>query len=412
MRLLAALALALALAASAGATPASDVRFLGQQLESTHPNLYRNISKARFRAAVEDVARRAPDLTQNQLLVELMKLTVLPGNRNGHMGIFPGDQGHRQHLHLYPLRLYEFPEGMYVVDETPATHLRGARLTAIAGVPIERVKQLVAPLVPRDNAWSLKGLLPHFALCAEVLDALGVGQGIGPRTFTFDRGDVELASAVSDVYHEAFVDPLIGGVDPSALPAASKPMYLANKHRALWLKPLQNGRALYVGYNSAAVPTYELAQRLARLARNPKVQRVIVDVRMNPGGNNTSYAPLLATLRSPRINRRGHLFLLTGRATFSAAGNFATDVADSTKALVVGEPTGGGVNQYGDPTTIVLPTLGWRVWIATSYQQFGAAKDRRLAVMPDVPVPLTAADYFAARDPVLARALAKAAARL
>ena len=406
MRILAALALALVLAAPAAATPASDVRLLGRQLETTHPNLFRNISKATFRAAVEDVARRAPDLTPNQLLVELMKLTVLPGNRNGHMGIFPGDQGHRQHMHLYPLRLYEFTDGLYVVDETPATHLRGARLTAIAGVPIERVKQLVAPLVPRDNAWSLKGLLPHFAVCAEVLDALGIGSGIGERVFTFDRGEVTIAPAVSDVYHEAFVDPLIGGVDPSALPAAAKPMYLANKHRALWLKTLQNGRAIYVGYNFAGVPTFEVAQRLARLASNPKVQRVIVDVRMNPGGNNTTYGPLLATLRSKRINRRGHLFLLTGRATFSASGNFATDVADSTRALVVGEPTGGGVNQYGDATTIVLPTLGWRVWIATSYQQFASPKDRRLAVMPDIAVPLTAADYFARRDPVLARALA------
>jgi hypothetical protein len=31
--------------------------------------------------------------------------------------------------------------------------------------------------------------------------------------------------------------------------------------------------------------------------------------------------------------------------------------------------------------------------------------DARLSVEPDVPVPLTAADYFAGRDPVLAAAL-------
>jgi hypothetical protein len=50
---------------------AKDVRELGAGLESLHPNLFRNVSRKRFRAEVAALARRAPSLDANQLLVGL-----------------------------------------------------------------------------------------------------------------------------------------------------------------------------------------------------------------------------------------------------------------------------------------------------------------------------------------------------
>ena len=44
--------------------------------------------------------------------------------------------------------------------------------------------------------------------------------------------------------------------------------------------------------------------------------------------------------------------------------------------------------------------------VATSYQEFGPPGDARLETPVDVRVEPTAADFFAGRDPVLARALA------
>ena len=43
------------------------------------------------------------------------------------------------------------------------------------------------PLTPSDNPWNLRGLAPHFVLTAEILDGLGVTEGTGPATFTFER---------------------------------------------------------------------------------------------------------------------------------------------------------------------------------------------------------------------------------
>ena len=386
---------------------AGDVRALAQQLRRVHPNVFDEITQPRFASAVDAATRSAPTLDENQLLVTLMRVAALPGARNGHTGIFPGDGQHRRQLHLFPLRLYTFPEGTFVVDALDGS-LVGSRVVAIAGIPVASLLAQVAPLVPHDNASSLRGLAPHYVITPEVLAGLGVLERVGPAAFTIERGGATSELSIDPVsaasYLGRFADPHHGHY-PASLPHASRPLYLARSDRELWMTTLDRGRVVYVGYNSAQGSTFDAARRLSRLAKRPGVRKVIVDVRLNGGGDNTTYGALVGALRDPKVNRRGRLFLLIGRATFSAAGNFVAEVDASTRATLVGEPTGGGVNQYGDATTYELPATGYNVYIATSYVQVGRPNDPRLTIRPNVTVPLTAKDYFAGKDPVLAAAL-------
>jgi C-terminal processing protease CtpA/Prc len=149
----------------------------------------------------------------------------------------------------------------------------------------------------------------------------------------------------------------------------------------------------------------ELARELGRLAGRPGVRRVILDLRLNPGGDVFTYAPLLTVLRSAKVNRPGRLYVLIARSTFSAAGLLAAELERLTRAVFVGEPTGSAPNLYADPAALRLPVSGWNFLAATRYWQKSTANDPRLALRPDLPVALTAADFFAGRDPVLARAL-------
>jgi Peptidase family S41 len=190
---------------------------------------------------------------------------------------------------------------------------------------------------------------------------------------------------------------------PQGMPRKRQPLYQRLGGRRYGITPLERGRAVYAAYNQTTYPGL-IPSRLLRLARKPKVRRVVIDLRLNGGGDNTSYGSLLAALRSRTINRPGKLVVLTSRVTFSAAGNFAADVDRSTRARFFGEPTGGSPNNYGESQEIDLPTLGVTVFTATQWVEV-APGDTRLAIEPDVPVPLTAADYFAGRDPVLAAAL-------
>ncbi|HEU0304093.1 MAG TPA: S41 family peptidase [Gaiellaceae bacterium] len=391
---------------------AADVRALAKQMETVHPDLYATVDRDEFRAAVDDVASRADELEPNELVVELMRLAAMPGVGNGHSGIFPGDPGHRRTLHLYPIRLYEFPDGTYVVDEREPRGLEGARVVAIDGMSYEDVAEKVRPLVPRDNDSSLRGLLPHYVLTAEVLDGLGIVDGVGPAELTLERADgstedVTLAPVSAGEYTAAFTDGPHGHY-PRSLPSGPGPTYLALSRDRMWMRTVA-GRAVVVGYNSILVPSYDvavMAERVTARVRRGGIERVVIDLRLNGGGNNTTYFPLLQAVQQLPQDRRGRVYVLIGRATFSAAANLAADLDRLTNAVFVGEPTGGFVRGWGDTMPLVLEATGLQLHVSFRYWDFGMGEnDSRLAVEPDIPVALTAEDFFAGRDPVLQAAL-------
>jgi hypothetical protein len=99
------------LPASGAAAPsvaggAADVRLLVSTIESQHPSPFHGISKEALDAAGEALAARAEGMHRDQLIVELMRLVASLGERDGHSGIYPGDE-HSPRLHLYPLKLYD-----------------------------------------------------------------------------------------------------------------------------------------------------------------------------------------------------------------------------------------------------------------------------------------------------------------
>ena len=383
-----------------------DIHSLVAEIERLHPRPYHSVSREAFHRAADDLAARAPALRRDQLLVETMRLIALLGEREGHSGIFPLNPRHRLDLNAYPWRLWRFPDGYYVIQAADRS-LVGSRVIAVAGVPIADVEARVRPLVTRDNESSLGFGLPSYLVSAEVLHGLGITPRGEAATFTV----VTRTNVQRDVTLEAMtVSEYQGAVPfssflpaPQGMPRKRQPLYQRLSGEPYGITPLQRGRAVYLAYNQTTYPGL-MPRRLLRLARNPRMRRVVVDLRLNGGGNNTSYGSLLAALRSRTINRPGKLRVLTSRITFSAAGNFAAEVDRSTRARFVGEPTGGSPNNYGDALDVELPTLGVSVFLPTQWVEV-VPGDARLAVDPDIPVPLTAADYFAGRDPVLAAAL-------
>jgi hypothetical protein len=404
VRPLVALALALALAGCSGddrpdvPTPLQrELSELAETMEVTHPDLFHDVSRATFRAEAAKLAEAAPELSRDELVVGVMRLAALPGARDGHTAVYPFDQ-HARGLHVYPLRLYDFADGFHVVGSLGPEDVTGRRVTAIGDTPIDKVVELVRPLVPHDNDSGFRWLLPEYLATAEVLRGLGVVEG-DTATFSFADG----TEAALEPVDAGEVASALGGA-PAPLPTEHDPVWLRNVATDQWLTTLEDGKVVYLGYRLTAAPTHDTAERLFALARKPVVRRVIVDVRLNHGGDNTTYGPLLDVLARPAVQRK--LVVLTGRSTFSAAGNFVADVDRATSARFVGEPAGGAPSQWGDSITIMLERSGLTVHVAAAYWEFGPPGDKRKETPVDVRVEPTAADFFAGRDPVLARALA------
>ena len=186
-------------------------------------------------------------------------------------------------------------------------------------MPVDRLLTAVRPLVPRDNPATVLDLLPEFLVTEEVLVGLGLIDG-GATRFAFADGRTE---TIAPVTASSFAS--VGSILAAPRrPAGTQPVWLRFTERTQWLTRLDRGRAVYLGYHLTTDETYTVSRRLLALASRPGVRAVVVDVRLNHGGNNMTYGALLDVIG--RLSRTRSVSLLIGRATFSAAGNFAADV--------------------------------------------------------------------------------------
>ena len=417
---LATLVLATACSGSSAATAtqgapaaAGDVDALVAHVRAVHPDPWHAVSEATFTAAAGRLKERLPSLGADATLVELMRLVALLGPRDGHSGIFPLDVSHRGTLHLYPVRLYAFEDGVRVVAEVGGSRgLVGARVRSIAGHPVERVAAAVGPLVPSDNEHSRAARLWHWAVVAEVLHGLGLSPSARAAVFELELSNgriVErsLQPVEARRYAGAFPDwfhPMV----PQGLPRRVRPAFLARRTEPEWTTTLARGRVAYAAYNVTLGSSDALAERLRRFARRRALRAVVVDLRHNPGGENRAYAQLLRTLVA--LGRSERIVVLTARTTFSAAANFLADLEARVPVRTVGEATGGSPNLIGDPSGLLLETTGWNVYVGTVWwrKSRAGANDPRLAFEPHVAVPLLWAPLASGRDTALAAAVAEA----
>ena len=85
-----------------------------------------------------------------------------------------------------------------------------------------------------------------------------------------------------------------------ALPKRPKPLYLRRRGEDHYVTTIDRGRVVFLGYNMTLGSTGPEARRVLRLARQRRVRRVVVDVRLNPGRRQ----PHLRTAAQPPSGRK------------------------------------------------------------------------------------------------------------
>ena len=383
--------------------PESDLALLLRTLEGTHPEPFHAVSREEFVAALDAYEAALPSMTPSEATVELMRIwAMLARERDGHQFALPAAAGDR----ILPIRVYEFEGELYVTDaRAPNEDLAGTRVTAIGGTPTDEVLALVEPLVPRDGPATVPTFRPVLMLRAVVLEGLGVAEPGAPVDLTVEDAEgaartVSIEPIPSDEY-----DDWAGPFGLFHLPHDAEVAYLADTE-PFTVHELADVRTLYLRYRFVEAPDLSAAEQ--RIGSG-EVDRLILDLRQNPGGNNTTYGPLLRLVQAFAADHPGATTVLTDRVTFSAAANLTTEIEQSTDAVFMGEPMGGGLNFWNDVSWVTLRTLPipMRLAVSTRYWQFAAPDDPRLTIDPDVEFPVTAADYLAGRDPVLDAALSR-----
>ncbi|MDX1436558.1 MAG: hypothetical protein R3335_07095 [Anaerolineales bacterium] len=383
----------------------ADLAVLVEGMLEIHPDLFWRIPENEFRAAVEALDAKIPELTDRQIIIELARLASLIDGHT-HLPLFQ----EAVNFGIFPIKLHQFSDGLFVVDaDAPNAHLIGSRVTAIGGKPADEAFDLVAGLVSRDNESTVRLLTPVYLTIPEVMQALGIIDEPDQPEYALTTPEgasitVNLVPNGSDQLR----DWTSLFIDLARLPERPEPLYLQNMDENFWYAPLEDAGSLYIQYNlvqdrSASGQSLRsmVTEIEAYLEENP-ADRIILDMRHNPGGNINSAAPLLEMLvLAEAANRPGGLAVIIGPQTFSAATLFAVDLEQNLDPVFAGEPTGGRPNLYGDVRPVILPNSGIRVLVSSIYWERSDPDDRRDWIEPQLEAPLTAEDFFNGRDPAL-----------
>ena len=388
-----------------------DLRFMAREMERRHRNLYHTVSRASFDSAVTALHQRIPTLARHEIIVELARIVALV--QDGHTNVAP-TRDPQIGFTTFPIRLYFFKDGLFVrAAHHSHAKLAGSRVVRIGGMTPDQAYAKVRELVGRDNEMDARFFAPFLLCMPEILHALRITGRPDEATFVIELGGKRQAVTLRPLGPAPMMPP---DTDVSWWPdsgwsdmrplGSTPPLWLReNPKTRYWLEHLPADRLIYVQYNQVANKEDEsiiqFADRLRVLVDSAPNTRLVLDLRLNRGGNGSLNRPLLLSLiKSRNLEGRGKLFVLIGRSTFSAAQFLVNDLEQYTDAVFVGEPSGGKANSYGDSRKIILPNSTITVRVSTLWWQEDP-RDRRQWKGPDVAAELTSRDYTRNLDPAL-----------
>jgi tetratricopeptide (TPR) repeat protein len=391
-----------------------DLALLAREVKRRAWSPFRLLPEPDFDAAVAELDRSIPRLDDTRVAIEMMKLLAPLGD--GHAFVRFPDDDPRSH-HGLPLQFYLFEEGLFVTaaDDRHA-ELLGAQVLAIGGHQLDQVMAALDPLISRDNQWWPRHVAPMLLRQAPLLHGLGLAPDPGAVPLTLRPPGGQPAEVTVDAdsawsSRGAFVPCPPGWRFLPETLSAPLPLYLRNCGALYWFEHLPEAEAVYFQLNNVlddpGEPLAAFAQRLLAFVEDHPVAKLVVDLRWNGGGNTLLVMPLLHGLIADRkINRRGRLFVIAGRGTFSAAQNTATFIDRHTEAIFVGEPTGSRPNFVGETAPFRLPYSGLLANVSDLYWQTSWPMDQRAWIPPELYTPPTFEAFSANRDPAMEAILA------
>lgn len=378
-------------------TPAQwhqDLAAFARELPLRHANAFYSISRSTFDAEVAELDGRIESANGDEMFAGLQRIAKSIGD--GHTGVVaPNDR------RVMPLKVAKFGNDFRIVAVGSGLERAfGARVAKIGGVPIGEVWRRVMTLTSSDELDELR--------TGEALIYLSRGYALHGLGVTSDRKHA-VYSLEDDARHGFDLDVagLMPGQDANLKsPGEEKSLRLMQKDATFACGTPSNSNAVYCvwrGYQDLD----KFAKEMFALVGTSHTDKLILDMRDNGGGDNTvGYSEIIKPLLAHAdLNRKGHLYVLVGAETFSAAMNNAAQFQDETNAILVGETIGERPNSYQEPRQFRLPNSHLVVRASTLYYTF--RKKGENAVRPDKEIIPTWEDVKAGRDPVLDWTLAQ-----
>jgi hypothetical protein len=380
-----------------------DLDALADGLLSRHPNFYTMTSVEEFEAALGNVFERVGTIDDQMMVMEICRLVAMGGDAHTTVGF--GSLGNAM-LRL-PVRLMVLEDGVFITFATQDhKELIGVEVLAINDVAIDDVLDRVSVLFAYENESKRMGTSAWYGTLLPALVSVGVIEShmLGELSVTLRRGGEK----------ETRVLETITGGEPqqwiSFVQLLDQPWPIAYRKQGGYYQSdyIAEQRAFYVAYNRCReakdLPMAQFVEFVMSKSDELDAQRIIIDLRFNGGGDETVIWPLWQALeQSERYGDPGDIIGLISRQTFSSAMSNSHQLRSNCGAVLIGEPTGGKPNHFGQLSRFPLPNSG--LTISHSTRWFQKVEGDPDAVHPDILIPWRSEPLFAGEDPVMEAAL-------
>lgn len=386
----------------------SDLRYLQRTVHERYANLFYNISAGDWDRKVDSFYQQIPLLDNEQITCGFARLAAL--FHVGHTQLNPGDHNSGSLFNRIPARFHWFTDGLYIIATDPAHRsVLGGKVTRIGKMETGQALEAMRPVVPYENEQGYRDRLMYFLGIPVFLKGQGVCDQTGSVPVTVLKDGKTIQAEFSTAEMHGFLN-YTGIQLPEgwieARNTASTPLWLKEPNNFRYMEYLPAEKLLYVRHsvtnNQGDQTIVRFFSDMADYIDKHEVETLVLDIRLNGGGNNYLNKPIITSIiASRKINQKGKFFCIIGRKTFSAAQNLTNELEKYTEVTFVGEPTAENVNFFGDTKTETLPesklsfNLSWLWW------QNLDPRDKRKATSPALATDMSYADYAGNNDPAM-----------
>ncbi len=391
-----------------------DLRFLQNTIHEDYSFLFVKTTKKVFDAEVESLYKNIPNLEEHEIILGMSRIIAL--FKYGHSSI--GFYQKPFEFHYLPFNLYQFNDGIYLQGvHKDYEKALGTKVLEINKIPIAVALKTIAPVVNSENAQYFKSYGINYLRILEVLHAQGITDKLEKsieltltkdgKTFTQSFASLPKGETIPTKYSHVFQD-------DNWLEARNQddtPLYLKHLDKIYFFEYLPEEKTVYVRHSQIQddpeEDTPSFYARVFDFIENNEVDKLVLDVRLNGGGNNYKNKDVITgIIEAKKINKVGSLFIIIGRRTFSACQNLVNELDNYTNAIFVGEPTSENINFWGDARPVHLPNSKIPMYLSYAWWQDKPAWENAEWLAPQVPVDMSYTEYASNQDLVLDAVLA------
>ena len=365
-----------------------DINFYAENLSKRHIDPFHTLSQASFTSEIVRIREGVSYKTENEILIELMKLTRKIND--GHTSFLLWGRDYAR----FPLEVKLFGSDLYVTGTNSQNkNILGSKLVSINGVPSFDVVRRLSEISPfSENEFSTAVRAASYFPNAIILSGLGILKTEGEAEFVFDvSGKTIEKTLISSVSPK--LDAQISHRNDGIFSAYEK---IDND---VWYGPSSDNKTVYVKFRRypSSAKMERFSDNLLDFINKNKTENLIIDLRDNYGGDFFVGLRLAQRLvLADTINWRSGVYTLIDNVTFSAAMSNAAQFSQLLNSKLIGSPTGARPTGYQDMGQFTLPNSGFEVTFSKRLYRF--KDDQRDALYPDVNVEISIEDYRNAYD--------------